>query len=64
MVFVAYAGPVCPAAATACCAYRPTFIRCLSINPPLLLLLLRESVLCLPTDIHSLFTLLLLLLLR
>ena len=21
--------------ATACCAYRPTFIRCLSINPPL-----------------------------
>ena len=20
--------------ATACCAYRPTFIRCLSINPP------------------------------
>ena len=34
MVFVAYAGPVCPAAATACCAYRPTFIRCLSMNPP------------------------------
>jgi len=74
MVFVAYAGPVRPAAALrhsvlclptdihslfvnelsssslrwlrinllfllqryvrACCAYRPTFIRCLSINPP------------------------------
>ena len=36
MVLVAYAGPVRPAAAlhdSVLCAYRPTFIRCLSINP-------------------------------
>ena len=46
--------------ATACCAYRPTFIRCLSINPPPPPpppppAALRNRVLCLPTDIHSLF---------